>query len=161
SVEVVADTATGLVPLDEVLAGDLIDKTRISRLLAGYRDRPPADRDAIVAALMAVSQLAIDFPMVQSIDINPLLADRAGVIALDARIAIDPGRASVPAPNPALAIRPYPAEEFSIVHFLDRKVLLRPIKPSDAELYPSFLSKMDPEDMRLRFIVPMRTLSHE
>jgi acetyltransferase len=161
SVEVVADTATGLVPLDEVLAGDLIDKTRISRLLAGYRDRPPADRDAIVAALMAVSQLAIDFPMVQSIDINPLLADRDGVIALDARIAIDPGRASVPAPNPALAIRPYPAEEFSIVHFLDRKVLLRPIKPSDAELYPSFLSKMDPEDMRLRFLVPMRTLSHE
>src|SRR6185312_3456382 len=65
SVEVVADTATGLVPLDEVLAGDLIDKTRISRLLAGYRDRPPADRDATVAALMAVSQLAIDFPMVQ------------------------------------------------------------------------------------------------
>ena len=46
SVEVVDDTATGLAPIDAVLAGDLIDRTRISRLLAGYRDRPPADRGA-------------------------------------------------------------------------------------------------------------------
>ena len=161
SVEVVADTATGLVPLDDVLAGDLIDKTRIARVLAGYRDQPAANRNAIVASLMAVSQLAIDFPMIQSIDINPLLADADGVVALDARIAIDPAKAALPAPNPALAIRPYPAEEFRIVRLLNDKVLLRPIKPSDAELYPGFLSKMDPEDMRLRFLVPMRTLSHE
>ena len=161
SVEVVADTATGLVPLDDVLAGDLIDKTRIARVLAGYRDQPAANRNAIVASLMAVSQLAIDFPMIQSIDINPLLADADGVVALDARIAIDPAKAALPAPNPALAIRPYPTEEFRIVRLLNDKVLLRPIKPSDAELYPGFLSKMDPEDMRLRFLVPMRTLSHE
>ena len=159
SVEVVDDTATGLVPLDEMLAGDLIDRTRIARVLAGYRDVAPADRAAIVASLVALSQLAIDFPMIASIDINPLLADAEGVIALDARIEIDPSRAAVLPPNPALAIRPYPAGQQSEVGIGGTAMLLRPIRPDDAALYPRFLERVDAEDMRLRFLVPTRTLS--
>ena len=159
SVEVVDDTATGLVPLDDVLAGDLIDRTRVGRLLAGYRDVPPAARYAIVGALVALSQLATDLPMITSIDINPLLADATGVMALDARIEIDPARASVAAPNPALAVRPYPAGQQSEVSIGDHALVLRPIRPADAALYPRFLDRMDPEDMRLRFLVPTRTLS--
>ena len=159
SVEVVDDTATGLVPLDDVLAGDLIDRTRVGRLLAGYRDVPPAARYAIVGALVALSQLATDLPMITSIDINPLLADATGVMALDARIEIDPARARVAAPNPALAVRPYPAGQQSEVSIGDHALVLRPIRPADAALYPRFLDRMDPEDMRLRFLVPTRTLS--
>ena len=159
SVEVVDDTATGLVPLDDVLAGDLIDRTRVGRLLAGYRDVPPAARYAIVGALVALSQLATDLPMITSIDINPLLADATGVMALDARIEIDPARASVAAPNPALAVRPYPAGQQSEVSIGDHALVLRPIRPADAALYPRFLDRMDPEDMRLRFLVPTRKLS--
>ena len=159
SVEVVDDTATGLVPLDGVLAGDLIDRTRVGRLLAGYRDVPPANRNAIVATLVALSQLVTDFPMITSIDINPLLAEPTGVIALDARIEIDPSRASLPAPNPALAIRPYPADQQSAVSVGGEAMLLRPIRPDDAALYPRFLERMDPEDLRRRFLVPTRTLS--
>ncbi|RUW69108.1 acetate--CoA ligase family protein, partial [Mesorhizobium sp. M1E.F.Ca.ET.063.01.1.1] len=86
AVEVLNDTAIALPPLDDVLAGDLIDATRIGRLLAGYRDRKPADRAAIVAALNGLSRMTIDFPCLTSLDINPLLGDAAGVIALDARI---------------------------------------------------------------------------
>ena len=62
AVEVIDDTAIALPPLDDVLAGDLIERTRIGRLLAGFRDRPPADRKAIVAALNALSQMIVDFP---------------------------------------------------------------------------------------------------
>ena len=110
AVEVIDDTAIALPPLDDVLAGDLIERTRIGRLLAGFRDRPPADRKAIVAALNAVSQMIVDFPAIVSMDINPLLADADGAIALDARIEIDRSAVEQRGPNPALVIRPYPAE---------------------------------------------------
>jgi acetyltransferase len=159
AVEIIDDTATGLVPLDEVLAADLIDRTRISRLLKGYRDVAPADRHAIVAALIALSQLAIDFPMIASIDINPLLAAANGAMALDARIEIDLTRAALPGPNPALAIRPYPAGEQSSLELGDLRLAVRPIRPEDAALYPHFLERVDPEDMRMRFLVATKALS--
>lgn len=161
AVEVIRDTATGLVPLDEVLAGDLIDGTRIGRLLAGYRDRPPIDRVALIKAILALSQLAIDHPAIVAADINPLLADDRGVVALDARIEIDPSRLSVPTPNPYLSIRPYPSGWSQHVALDQKRFLLRPIKPADAALYPEFLARVSAEDMRLRFLVPTSTLSHE
>ena len=160
-VEVVDDTATGLAPLDDVLAGDLIDRTRVSRLLAGYRDRRPADRAAIIQTLRALSQIAVECPMVRSIDINPLLADADGVIALDARIEIDPARVNISAPNPELAIRPYPSGWSAEASVHGLALTLRPIRPEDAELYPRYLERMDPEDMRMRFLIPLRTLTRD
>jgi acetyltransferase len=96
AVEVTDDTAVALPPLDDILAGDLIAHTRIGRLLAGFRDRKPADREAIVAALNSVSRMVVDFPCLVSMDINPLLADHDGVVALDARIEIEPGLVDLP-----------------------------------------------------------------
>ena len=109
AVEVMDDTAIALPPLDDVLAGDLIDRTRIGRLLAGYRDRKPANRRAIGLALIGLSQMIIDFPCIASVDINPLLADSEGVIALDARIEIKPHDIERVGPNADLVIRPYPS----------------------------------------------------
>ncbi len=161
AVEVIDDTATDLVPLDDVLASDMIDRTRVSRLLAGYRDVPAADRQAIVDVLLAVSQLAVDFPLIQSIDINPLLAGPAGVMALDARITIVPARAGIPPPNPVLAIRPYPADATNEVEIADHRYLVRPIKPADVALYPAFLARVTAEDMRLRFLSRVNSLSQQ
>ncbi|MEP7239566.1 MAG: bifunctional acetate--CoA ligase family protein/GNAT family N-acetyltransferase [Devosia sp.] len=161
AVEVVNDTATGLVPLDDVLAADLIDRTRVSHLLQGYRGVAPAHRESIVETLVTLSQLAIDFAMIASIDINPLLAGPSGVMALDARVEIDPSRAHLPAPNPDLAICPYPASEQSSVQLGEVALALRPIRPEDADLYPSFLARMDPEDLRMRFLVPTKTISQQ
>ena len=151
AVEVVDDTAVGLPPLDDVLAGNLIDRTRIGRLLAGFRDRKPADRAAIVRALDGLSQMVVDFPCVVSADINPLLADSDGAIALDARIEIDPGAVEQPGPNPELVIRPYPGAWAKDVTVGGRRYHMRPIRPADASLYPDFLARITPEDMRLRF----------
>ncbi|MBN9310940.1 bifunctional acetate--CoA ligase family protein/GNAT family N-acetyltransferase [Devosia sp.] len=161
AVEVVRDTATGLVPLDEVLAGDLIDGTRIARLLAGYRDRPPAARESVVAALLALSQLAVEQPAIVAIDVNPLLVDDKGAIALDARIEIDGGRLREPAPNHRLAVRPYPSGWDSRADCEGRSFELRPMRPADAALYPRFLERVSAEDMRLRFLVPTQRLSRE
>ncbi|TJW50845.1 MAG: bifunctional acetate--CoA ligase family protein/GNAT family N-acetyltransferase [Mesorhizobium sp.] len=161
AVEVMDDIAIALPPLDDVLAGDLIEQTRTGRLLAGFRDRKPAKRGAIVAALNGLSQMIIDFPCLVSLDINPLLADADGVIALDARIEIEPGRVKEPGPNPALAIRPYPSgwnRDFSVggAHYH-----IRPIKPADFALYPQFLARISPDDLRLRFLSPRKNLSDQ
>jgi len=161
AVEVMDDTAVALPPLDDVLAGDLIERTRIGRLLAGFRDREPADRRAIASALNGLSQMIVDFPCIVSVDINPLLADAEGVIALDARIEIDPDVVEEQRPNPALAIRPYPAEWEKEFSGGGANYRIRPIKPADIALYPDFLAKVSPGDVRLRFLAPRKGFSDE
>jgi acetyltransferase len=161
SVEVVNDTATAILPIARAGALDLIGRTRVAKLLAGYRDRPPADHEAIVDVLTALSQLVTDIPAISAIDINPLIAGADGVIALDARVEIEPGRVDVPAPNPRLAIRPYPSDAATHASLSGREFLIRAIRPEDAALYPEFLAHMDPEDMRLRFLVPLRNIPHD
>ncbi len=159
AVEVMDDTAIALPPLDDILAGDLIDRTRIGRLLAGFRDHKPADRASIVRALNGLSQMVTDFPCLVAADINPLLADSDGAIALDARMEIDPGAVERLGPNPQLIIRPYPSEWAKDIEVGDQTYHLRPIRPADAALYPDFFDKMTPEDMRLRFFGLTRNFS--
>lgn len=161
AVEVMDDTAIALPPLDDVLAGDLIAQTRIGRLLAGFRDRKPADRQSIVAALNGLSQMTVDFPCLVAVDINPLLADAEGVIALDARIEIEPERVEKAGPNPALAIRPYPSGWEKAFAGGGTHYHIRPIKPADIALYPQFLARISPDDLRLRFLSPRKSFSDQ
>ncbi len=158
SVEVVDDTAIALPPVDDLLADDLIGRTRIARLLAGYRDRPAADLAAIRRAIAAVSQLVVDFPCIAGIDINPLVANHEGAIALDARIEIDIAAVERRGPNPDLAIRPYPSGwERGYAADDGTRYDFRPIRPTDATLYPDFLAKVSQDDLRLRFLAPRRS----
>ncbi len=89
-VEAIGDTAMALPPLDAVLAENVIGETRIGKLLPGYRGRQGADMPAIIDALIRVARLAADFDAIKELDINPLLADANGVIAIDARIKLGP-----------------------------------------------------------------------
>ena len=128
AVEVISDRAIGLPPLNLVLAREMIARTRISKLLAGYRDRPPADIDAIARTLVQLSQLLIDLPEIAELDINPLLAGPDGVLALDARVAVRPPGMARRRP----AIEPYPSgleHEIEIDDGL--RLLVRPIRPED------------------------------
>ncbi len=162
AVEVTKDTAVALPPLDLNLAHNLIAETRVSKLLRGYRDRPAADLDAIAMALVRISQLITDLPMITELDINPLLADERGVIALDARVKVDWAKAQVPAPNPYFAIRPYPKGwEKTVALSGGRTVLLRPIQPSDEGIYGDFLRAITPADLRLRFFTPKADFTHQ
>ncbi len=161
AVETVDDTAIALPPLDDVLAGDLIESTRVASLLAGYRDRKPADRRAINLALASLSQLVIDFPCIVSIDVNPLLADKDGVMALDARIEIEPGDVERLGPNPDLAIRPYPSDWQKDISPDGAAYHVRPIRPADVALYPDFLARVSAEDLRRRFLAPRKNFSDQ
>jgi len=152
AVEVINDKALGLPPLNRKLAREMIDRTRIARLLRGYRDRAPADLDAIVTVLVRLSQLVCDFDIIAELDINPLLADDRGVLALDARIRI-----GAPAGD-RLAIKPYPRE---LVRAPDGTPYgLRPIRPEDAPALVRFAEELDPQDVRMRFFTPLKTIPH-
>lgn len=153
--EIIDDKAVGLPPLDFRLARDLIGHTRISKLLKGYRNRPAADLDAIAATLVKLSRLIADLPEVHELDINPLLADENGVIALDARIVVKE------AAHARLAIRPYPRHwEKKETLSNGKTIMIRPIRPEDEKYYPRFIEKLEPEDIRLRFFQPLRHFSH-
>jgi acetyltransferase len=165
AVEVINDKALALPPLDLGLAQDLIKRTRVSRILKSYRDVPEADGEAIALVLVKLAQLAADVPEVRELDLNPLLADEAGVIALDARVAV--ARPDMPADKSRLAtrsrlsIRPYPKQWERPAKLRDgTALLLRPVRPEDEPLYPPFLQRVTPEDMRLRFFAPVKTFTH-
>jgi acetyltransferase len=155
AVEVTDDHALGLPPLNMVLARDMVCRTRVAKLLAGYRNRPAADIDAVCRTLIQVAQLVTDLAEVVELDINPLLADSRGVIALDARLRI------AVAASPALerlAIRPYPQEWEQWVTWQDAPLLLRPIKPEDGTQHLAFFDALDPEDVRYRMFIRQREL---
>ena len=157
AVEIVADHAIALPPLNLALARNLVNRTRVARLLDGYRDRPAADRRAIETVLVRISQLMIDLPEAQEIDINPLLADQDGVIALDARIRI--ARAPQSGVD-RLAIRPYPSGLEETVEIDGLRLTLRPIRPEDEAAHDAFVRSLAPEDIRFRFFGSVRELPH-
>ena len=158
-VEVIKDKALALPPLDAVLARALMERTRIFRQLQGYRDRPACDLDAIGLTLVRIAEMAADWPEIRELDINPLLADANGVIALDARILVG-AAAEQSYRGQRFAIRPYPKELETLVSLANgRQVLLRPVKPEDERLYKTFFARVSPDDARLRFLGPVKELS--
>lgn len=160
AVEVAPDASTALPPLNPLLAHDLIDRTRVARYLAGYRNVAPARIDAIVDVLLAVSALVCRFPAIRSLDINPLLADAAGVTALDARIVIDPALPLRDVRYGHLAIHPYPSElEKTVVLKGGERILMRPIRPDDAALEVAFFESLSDQARHWRFLHPIKTLS--
>lgn len=157
SVEVVADHAVALPPLNTPLALALIARTRVSRLLQGFRDWPATDVDAIAQVLVAVSQLLAEVPEIAELDINPLQAHGEGVIALDARVRLSAQR---PAGAARFAIRPYPQELVEQFDWNGQTITLRPIRPEDEAQHLSFLRRLDPEDIRLRVFNSRRSIEH-
>jgi len=163
AVEIVNDKALALPPLDLTLARELIARTRVARLLRAYRNVKAADEAAVALVLVKLAQLAADLPQVREVDINPLLADDQGVLALDARVAIAPAERirRGPAGHPRFAIRPYPKEWERRVTLKDGTALLiRPIRPEDEALYGPFFAEVTEQDLRLRFFAPIKEFSH-
>lgn len=155
AVEILADRAVALPPLNVPLAKALISRTRVARLLDGWADTPAADHDALHGVLIAVSQLLAEIPEIVELDINPLIVNFEGAIAVDARIRLSAG---APAGAKNFAIRPYPVELEEIVQWHGQTVVLRPIRPEDESLHMTFLQRLSPEDVRMRVFYSKRAM---
>ncbi len=163
AMEVIDDKTLALPPLDLRLAHEVIGRTRVSRILKAYGDVPAADERAVALVLVKLAQLAADIPEVRTLDLNPLLADRNGVIALDARIAITPvKRLHKGRGHPRFAIFPYPTEWERTIALSDGgKAFIRPVRPEDDALFRAFFARVTDDDLRLRFFQSVKHFSHE
>jgi acetyltransferase len=161
AVEVINDKALALPPLDLKMARELIARTRVARVLKAYRDVPAADEAAVALVLVKLAQLAADLPEVRELDLNPMLADKDGLIAVDARVAVMPAQLTGRGAHPRCAVRPYPKECEQRTTLRDgTPILVRPVRPEDEPLYGPFLAAVTPQDLRLRFFAPIKDFSH-
>ena len=148
-VELTRRSAIALPPLNVPLANDLLARSGVKPLLGAWRSRPAADEQSVVDALLKVSQMVCDLNAIAELDVNPLLVDAHGAIALDARVRVH-GRHAIVAP---LAVRPYPQELEEVFAVAGNELLLRPIKPEDGERLQAFYAMATTADMRLRFFM--------
>ena len=155
AVEIMADSAVALPPLNVPLARALVARTRVARLLAGWHDTPAVDEAALHGVLVAVSQLLAEIPEIAELDINPLIVNYEGAVVLDAGIRLC---AKGPAGAGNFAIQPYPAHLEEAVQWREQRICLRPIRPEDEALHMEFLQQLDPEDVRMRVFYSKRSI---
>jgi acetyltransferase len=161
SVEVMGDSAISLPPLNHSLAVDLINRTKVSKLLGSFRNMPPVDMEQLINVLRGVSAMACELPWIQEMDINPLIIDENGIAAVDARIVVDYPKPSTD-PYNHLAIHPYPAHLAKTIQLNDgTDIVIRPIRPEDAEIEAQFIRALSPEAKYFRFMNSLQELSQE
>jgi acetyltransferase len=150
-VELIGDHAVALPPLNRLLARDLLERTRVRKLLGPFRGMPAVDLFAIERVLLRISELVCELPEVQELDINPLIADPEGAIAIDARVVLKPQPPSLDR-YPHVAIKPYPSHLARVIDLPDGTSLrLRPIRPEDAQLEQRFVRNLSLESRYFRF----------
>ena len=156
--EVFKESAVDLPPLNLLLARRLMERTRIYRILQGYRNIPPANLDELAGILVRLSQLVTDFPEIVELDINPLLISDGKPICVDARIVLEPSQ--VPAPR-HLIIAPYPNQYESDWLLEDgTPVLLRPIRPEDEGLVEELLKNCSDQTLYFRYFHLIKKFPH-
>ena len=154
-VEAIRDVAVSLPPLNDFLARDLIRRTRLSRYLDDGQGLPLA---ALEQALLRLSDLVCSLPTVTEIDINPMIVDQGTAVAVDARIHIR--RAPADSDYRHMAVMPFPSDLEHEVALRDGShVLLRPIRPEDADMEAAFIRALSPQSRYLRFMEHMTELS--
>jgi acetyltransferase len=160
-VEVMGDSAISLPPLNRRLALDLIERTKAAKLLGNFRNMPAVDLEKLIDILICVSNMACELPWIQEMDINPLLIDEEGAVAVDARFRVDYPKASTD-PYNHLAIHPYPIHLISDEQLNDgTDIVIRPIRPEDAEIEQAFIRGLSAESKYFRYKNSIHELSLE
>lgn len=149
--EAAADTSVALPPLNPELISGMISEAKVYRQLGAFRNKPPANLRALEALLLRVSEMVCELPWLKELDINPIVVDERGAIALDARVVVDHHMQSQDRYG-HMAISPYPAHLVDTWQLADgTNVTLRPVRPEDADLQQDFVRTLTPESRFLRF----------
>jgi acetyltransferase len=158
-VEVLGDRAVTLPPLNRFLVKDMIQRTRIAKLLMAFRNLPPIDMAALESVLLRVSEMVCELPWIKEMDINPLIVDENGACAVDARMVVD---YLLPSADryAHMAIHPYPVRLITRWQLPDGTDLtIRPIRPEDAEIEQEFVRGLSAESKYFRFMDTLQELS--
>lgn len=158
-VEVLGDRAVALPPLNRFLVKDMIQRTRIAKLLTVFRNLPPIHMVALESVLMRVSEMVCELPWIKEMDINPLIVDENGACAVDARMVVNYLPPSVDR-YAHMAIHPYPVHLITHWQMPDGTDLtIRPIRPEDAEIEQAFVRNLSAESKYFRFMDTLQELS--
>lgn len=157
-IELINDRAMALPPLNQFLARSLIERARVAETLGEWRGASAANINAVEQILLRVSEMVCELPQLREMDINPIIVDEHGAVAVDARIVIDQ------APHSArdyshLAILPYPAHHEQVWPLRGGgQYTIRPIRPDDAQMLQAFVKGMTPESRYFRFVSSLTEL---
>ena len=159
-IEVVRDTTIEFPPLNRFLARRMIERTRVAESLGEFRGAPAVDFEVLETLLVRVSEMVCELPWIAEMDINPAIADENGVVAVDARIVIDPTAGNAPARYAHMAIMPYPAHLTQVRSAPDGQFYtIRPIQSEDADRLQAFMRALSPESRYFRFISTLSELT--
>lgn len=159
SVEVHRDRAVALPPLNDYMIKKTVCRTRIAKLLGDFRNMPSINFDALWKVMQRVSEMVCELPEIVEMDINPLVADEQGVVAVDARFVINYPPTTARRYD-HMAIHPYPNDLVKRPQLPDgTDITIRPIRPEDAEMEQAFVRNLSKESRYMRFMQALRELT--
>jgi len=156
-IELINDRAMELPPLNQFLARRLIERSRVAETLGEWRGASAINMDALEQVLLRVSEMVCELPQLREMDINPLIVDESGAVAVDARIVIDhaPQALSGRTNNSYnhLSILPYPARYEQLWPLRGGgEYIVRPIHPDDADMLQEMIQHLSSESRYFRFV---------
>ena len=161
-IELMNDRAMELPPLNQFLARSLIDRARVSETLGEWRGATAVDMDALEHVLLRVSEMVCELPQLREMDINPIIVDESGAVAVDARIVIDNAQQAHGGRTHNynhLAILPYPAQHEQVWPMRGgEQYTIRPIHPDDADMLQTLVRSLSSESRYFRFVSSMHEL---
>lgn len=160
-VEITGDIAISLPPLNSYLANCTIAKTKAANLLKQFRNMPAAKLESLTNVLLRVSEMVCELPWLQEMDINPLIIDEEGIVAVDVRIMVDYYPIAQDRYN-HMAIYPYPVhlvQQWQLPDGTD--IVIRPIRPEDADMEQEFVRNLSDESRYFRFMQVVHELTPE
>ena len=159
-VEIFKDNAVALPPLNAYMVEQMIAKTKAAKYLNQFRNLPPANKQALVDVLLNISEMVSELPEILELDINPLIVDAHGAIAVDARIKAQTSHQLSRYAH--MAIHPYPHELTQ--HYLaanGTSVTIRPVRPEDAKMETYFINRLSEKTKYFRFHQALQELTPE
>lgn len=156
TVDVLADRQVMLPPLNEALARELVKRSRIYRILQEHSYQPERDVEQLAELLLKLSEMIVDLPHLNALEINPLLLNKMGILAIDAAV-------SVSATPAQLAISPYPASLAEDIRLKrsGRPAVVRPIRGDDEPRHLEFYNSLSPESIRMRYFYSRGVPTHQ
>lgn len=160
-IEVIADRAVELPPLNQFLARRLVGRVRSAAMLGAWRGAPAANMAAVEQILLRVSEMVCALPQLREMDINPLIVDADGALVVDARIVIGPAALAARSYD-HLAILPYPDNYTQDVPLRGGALCaLRAIQPADASMLQDFMRGLSDQARYYRFVSTAREHSEK